>query len=110
MTNPNIPNQCPENPTREDCGLAAARWLRNEQLIYIDFEEPNAIEQLALDDGEVIGVSWDNIRAGEALKLVGRRLSPLPVAQFDCKACGQAIDIEFGPFSSVNVMLPGKET
>src|SRR5665213_430671 len=99
MANGDFLATCPKNPCRENCGLAAADWLRREGLIFIDFDPPDEFEILAQSEGEVLGVSWDEERTGKAHELVERSGLPFPVARFVCRSCTRKISVEFGPFN-----------
>ena len=105
MTNGSFLPSCPKEPNRENCGLAAAKWLIQKELIYIDFPEPDAFDDLAKSAGEVLGVAWDEERAGEVLKLTDRTGVPFPAARFVCRNCTHDISVEFGPFNAVDINL-----
>ena len=109
MRSSDFHEECPNNPSKETCGLAAARWLVENQLIYIDVEptKKEAGEQKALFD-EVPGVFWDDASAGNALRLVDKTSvmetsSTFASATFDCQSCSRWVKVSLEPFDAFGI-------
>ena len=109
MINPDFSEECPQNPSERTCGLAAARYLIKNELIYIDVE-PTDVMDRALDASidEVPGVQWDNVATKDSLELVDQAgvdetSMPFANATFGCLACSKWVRVALEPFDTFTI-------
>lgn len=109
MRSSDFHEECPDNPSKETCGLAAARWLVENQLIYIDVEPTKKeVGELEAQADEVPGVFWDSAVAGNTLSLVDKTAvmettSPFASATFDCRSCSKWVKVTLEPFDAFGI-------
>ncbi len=101
--------ECPNNPSKENCGLAATRWLVENELIYIEVEPTNKeVGKLEASADEVPGVFWDSASTGGSLALVDKRgVAETPTmfasATFDCRSCSKWVQVSLEPFDAFGI-------
>lgn len=92
ILSPKLPNECPTEPTPQNCGLVAANYLLEMNLITWDDMDVAHIDPFGDDTLQVLDrkQEW---RIGEVPARV----------DFGCLACGKCVRIQDEPFGTESV-------